>query len=170
MAARSEGDGRREGGLAAMRGALARKKKVPAWLKQKDYLNAKLGREELVDRLHVRPACCRTRRRCCRRCCAPTGRVRDVCAAQVVCEWVSDVDPDVSTSSFDVLAEAVVQPSIMRHKCAARPLRRLSRLVHAPGTPPLQSQIWERRGSAFARAGCAGTRKCASSRRAYSRT
>ncbi len=44
--------------MATMRGALARKKKVPAWLKQQDYLNAKLGREELVDRLHVRAGCC----------------------------------------------------------------------------------------------------------------
>ena len=41
-----------------MRGTLARKKKVPAWLKQRDYLNAKLGREELVDRLHVRAFVC----------------------------------------------------------------------------------------------------------------
>jgi len=91
--------------------------KQPAWLKQKGYLS-NVPTDQLVERLAVRPNSHTRQNK------SHTPADRRLGGPQTASEYLSTIDQDASTAAFDVLAEALVSPKILRHKCAPTPAMR----------------------------------------------
>ena len=82
--------------------------KFPAWVSKPSYISAKLGKDELLKRITV------SQNHSCRNLAGLSFAHH--ANGQVASEYLSSIDQDVSTKIFDTVAEALIQPSILRHR------------------------------------------------------